>query len=45
LLKEISSSEITEWIAYLNLKNEWEPVDPKTELTKMFSGKIKKKAK
>ncbi len=45
LLGSLTSSEITEWIAYLRLKNEMDKPDPLTQLSKMFSGRIKKKAK
>lgn len=43
LLSEITSYEITEWIAYLNLKAGGEQTDTKAALSKMFSGRIKKK--
>jgi hypothetical protein len=45
LLAQITSSEITEWVAYFNLKTEGDPVDPKAALTKMFKTKIKKKGR
>jgi hypothetical protein len=42
LLSEISSSEITEWIAYFSLKTGGE-IDAKIALSNMFSSRIKKK--
>ena len=45
LLSSLTSSEITEWIAYLNLKNEIDKPDAHAQLSKMFSGRIKKKKK
>ena len=48
LLNSITSSEITEWIAYLNLKNSPASGDgkgAKDALTAIFSTRLRKKGK
>jgi hypothetical protein len=41
----MTSSEITEWLAYFSLKIEGTPVSAKAELEKLFSSRIKKKGR
>jgi hypothetical protein len=41
----VTSSEITEWIAYFSLKLEGDPASAKDELTKILSSRIKKKGR
>jgi hypothetical protein len=41
----MTSSEITEWIAYFSLKIEGDPASAKAELAKIFSSRIKKKGR
>jgi hypothetical protein len=42
LLSTVSSSELTEWIAFYGLKPDESKADPLKELSKMFSGRIKR---
>jgi hypothetical protein len=45
VLSQMTSSEITEWIAYFSLKIEGDPSNARTELSKIFSSRIKKKGR